>query len=175
MGFNCLTATGPIWGDSFYDLVPRSSWYSIDQPWKDERLSWPRNHPVLLNLGTLDWKSSALTTKLHPEKLVLKPTQSLIYLSFIIDRREKTKIYDLYSKRFEKSKPTIWFVKQVTGNIVATFVARSLEPLFYWALETEKIVGLRRHRQNYDTETELSNEACSEFVWWQHNKIIFRV
>ena len=82
---------------------------------------------------------------------------------------KKQKIYDLYSKRFEKSKPTIWFAKQVIGNIIATFVARSLEPLFYWALETEKIVGLKRHRQNYDTETELSNEACSEFVWWKHN------
>ena len=94
LGFNCLTATEPLWGDSFYNLVPRSSWYLIDQPWKDESLSWPRSHPVLLNLGTLDWEFSTLTTKPHPEELVLKPTQSLIYLSFIInseiDRREKT-------------------------------------------------------------------------------------
>ena len=39
----------------------------------------------------------------------------------------------------------------------------------YRVLETEKIVGLKRHRQNYDTETDLSNEACSELVWWKHN------
>ena len=36
-------------------------------------------------------------------------------------------------------------------------------------LETDKIVGLKRHRQNYDAETDLSNEAYSEPVWWKHN------
>ena len=45
----------------------------------------------------------------------------------------------------------------------------SLGSLFYRALETDKIVGLKRHRQNYDAKNELSNEACSEFAWWKHN------
>ena len=40
-----------------------SSWYSIDRPRKDERLSWPWSHPVVLNTGPLDWESSALTTR----------------------------------------------------------------------------------------------------------------
>ena len=44
-----------------------------------------------------------------------------------------------------------------------------LEPLFSRALGTDKIVGLKRHRQNYDVEIELSNEACSELTWWKHN------
>ena len=43
---------------TFYHLVPRTSWYS-----KDERLSWPWSHPVVLNLGPLDWKSSTLTLR----------------------------------------------------------------------------------------------------------------
>ena len=43
-----------------------------------------------------------------------------------------------------------------------------LGPLFYRALETDKIVGIKRHRQNYDTEIELS-EACSELVWWKND------
>ena len=42
-------------------------------------------------------------------------------------------------------------------------------PLFYTALETDKIVGLKRHTQNYDAEIELSNETYSEIVWWKHN------
>ena len=33
------------------------------QPQKDERLSWPWSHPVVLNTGPLDWESSALTTR----------------------------------------------------------------------------------------------------------------
>ena len=59
--------------------------------------------------------------------------------------------------------------KSGIGNMVASFPAVPLGPLFYRALETDKIVGLKRHRQNYDAEIELSNEACSELVRWKHN------
>ena len=44
-------------------LPPRYSWYSFYRTWKDERLSRPWSHPVVLNTGPLDWKSSALTTR----------------------------------------------------------------------------------------------------------------
>ena len=43
-------------------IYPRSSWYSFHPPQKDERLSWPWIHPVVLNMGPLDWEYSALTT-----------------------------------------------------------------------------------------------------------------
>ena len=79
------------------------------------------------------------------------------------------KIYDLCKKLFEKSKPTARLVAQVIGNIVASFPAMPLGPLFYRAVEKDKIVRLKRYKQNYDAEIELSNEACSEFVWWKHN------
>ena len=32
---------------TFYLSVPRSSWYSIDQPRKDERFSGPWSYPVV--------------------------------------------------------------------------------------------------------------------------------
>ena len=114
---------------------------------------------------------------IHPEKSLLKPTKNLIYLGFIIDSKDMTlklteekkpKIYDLCTKRFEKSKPTIQFVAQVIGNVVTSFPAVPLGPLFYRALETDKTVGLKRHRQNCDAETELCNEAYSELVWGKH-------
>ena len=88
---------------------------------------------------------------IHPEKSVLKPTQNLIYVAFIINsidmtlkstEEKKQKLYGLCTKLFEKSKSTIRFVEQVIGNIVASFPAVPLGPLFYRALETDKIVGL---------------------------------
>ena len=85
---------------------------------------------------------------IHLEKSVLTPTQNLIYLGFIINSKDMTlklTIYDLCTKLFEKSKPTIRFVAQVIVNIVAGFPAVPLGPLFYRALETDKIVGLKRH------------------------------
>ena len=49
-------------------------------------------------------------------------------------------------------------------------------PSFYRALETDKIVGLKRHKQNYDIEIELSNEACSELTGGNITlKIIFNI
>ena len=57
------------WGSTASQLVPRYSWYSFYQPWKDERLSQLWNYRVVLNMGHLDWKSSTLTTRplLHKE------------------------------------------------------------------------------------------------------------
>ena len=64
MGFNCLKATATLRRQfTFYHSVPRNSWYSFYQSRKDERLSRPWNHPVVLNMGPLDWESSALTTR----------------------------------------------------------------------------------------------------------------
>ena len=48
---------------TYYHLFRRSSWYSTDRPWKDERLSWPWSRPVALILEPLDWESSALTNR----------------------------------------------------------------------------------------------------------------
>ena len=68
---------------------------------------------------------------------------------------KKQKIYDLCTKLFQKSKPTTPFVALGIGNIVAGFLAVPLGPLFDRALETDKIVGLKRHRQDYDVEIKL--------------------
>ena len=40
---------------TFYHSVPRSSWYSFHWLWKDERLSQPWSHPMVLKLGPLNW------------------------------------------------------------------------------------------------------------------------
>ena len=72
MGFNCLKATATSRRQfTFYHSVPRNSWCSFYRPRKDERLSRPWSHPVVLNMGLMDWESSALTTRpLHrPRKL----------------------------------------------------------------------------------------------------------
>ena len=102
------------------------------------------------------------------DTIIMLPLLSLIHLGFIINSKDMTlklteekekKNYDYYTKPFEKSKPTVQFVAQITGNIVASFPAVQLGPLSFRAIETDKFVGLKRYRQNYDAEIELSNEA----------------
>ena len=63
-GFNSLKAKATSRRQfTFYYYVPRNFWYSFYRPRKDERLSRPGSHPVVLNTGPLDWESSALTTR----------------------------------------------------------------------------------------------------------------
>ena len=38
-------------------LSSRNSWYSFDRPWKNERLSQPWSHPVVLNTEPHSWKA----------------------------------------------------------------------------------------------------------------------
>ena len=73
MGINCLKATATSRRQfNFYHSVPRNSWCSFYRPRKDERLSRPWSHPVVLIMGPLDWESSALTSRplLHKKCLV---------------------------------------------------------------------------------------------------------
>ena len=48
---------------TFYQQLSRSTWYSFHQPYKDERVSRPWSHPVVLNPRRLNWEFSALTTR----------------------------------------------------------------------------------------------------------------
>ena len=64
MGFNCLKATATSRKQfTFYHSVPRKSWYSLCRPRKDERLSQPWSHTVVLNTGPLDQEPAALTAR----------------------------------------------------------------------------------------------------------------
>ena len=48
---------------SFNHKVAWISWYSFDQPWKDEWLNWTCKHVLVLNLGHLEWDPSTLTNR----------------------------------------------------------------------------------------------------------------
>ena len=72
MGFNCIKARATLKRQyTFYHKACKNSWYSFYQPWKDERLSWPWSQTVVLNMGPLDWESSALTTRPLPQSFKL--------------------------------------------------------------------------------------------------------
>ena len=54
MGFYCLNATTTTRRQFIFSpLAPRKSWYSFDRPQKDERLSQPWSHQMVLNLGKI--------------------------------------------------------------------------------------------------------------------------
>ena len=80
MGFNFLKATEPLRGDSLLSTPksPGETWYSFDRPQKDGRLSRSWSHPVVFNLGPLDWKSSAQTTVIWDHALITQNFRKIL-------------------------------------------------------------------------------------------------
>ena len=87
MGFNCLKARATSRRQlTFNHQVPRNPWYSFYQRQKDEWLSRPWSHPVVLTTGALNWKSSVLTTRplLHQASVLnTRPLLVLIFSYFL--------------------------------------------------------------------------------------------
>ena len=51
-----LLVCGHLWSKPVLETTPWNSWYSFDQPQKDEKLRWPWSHPVILKMRPLDWE-----------------------------------------------------------------------------------------------------------------------
>ena len=81
-----------------------------------------------------------------------------------LTEEKKQKIYDLCIKRFEKAKPTIRFVAQVIGNIVASSPPVPLRILSYRALKKQTRLQDSKGTGRTNAKIELSNEACIELV-----------
>ena len=91
---------------AFYHKVPQSSWYPFDQPQKDERLSRPWCHPVLLNLGTPSWESSALTVEVITAEVIKAAVEPMIEMlekiSLKVRNEKGLVIYGVSSSLLEK-------------------------------------------------------------------------
>ena len=96
MGFNCLTSRRQF---TFYHSVPRNSWYSLCRPRKDERLSRPCSHPVVLTTRpysykkmyeTSVWQYNFTSLRIYQQKaethyVKLNKIKDSQYVSFSID------------------------------------------------------------------------------------------
>ena len=74
----------PLRGGSLLLTIqfPRNFWFSFYPPQNDERLSRPWNHSVVLNMGPLDWESSALSTRPLLRKITLNISSATLHHLF---------------------------------------------------------------------------------------------
>ena len=88
----------------------------------------------------------------HEKKSVLKPTQKIEFLGFIIDsnsitieiHREKVELILLKIRTFlQNPSPTIRKLASVVGSVISIFPTIPLGKLHYQALEKEKIPSLK--------------------------------
>ena len=112
---------------------------------------------------------------LHPEKSVLVPSQSLIFLGFRLDpvamtvsltQEKKAKLKLLCVEALGKGNLVIRFVAQIIGKIVSSLPGVEFGRLYYRHLQRDKIKALHRSQGVYDILMHLSEAAKYELNWW---------
>ena len=107
----------------------------------------------------------------HEKKSVLKPTQKIEFLGFIIDsnsmsieiNREKAEHILLKIRKFlQNPSPKIRKLASVVGSVISIFPAISLGKLHYRALQKEKISLLKRKCGNYEAKILSLNKHAIE-------------
>ena len=137
MGFNCFKPRAISRRQfTFYHQVPRYSWYSFYRPRKDERPSRPWSHPVVLNTGTLDLESSALTNRplqTLSSRLVASNDHSYIVNTTYFESIEATSKHGKAIKFFHS--------RSTKANI--EFIVKFIEKLL------QGVLNHRNHLKNY--------------------------
>ena len=116
MGFNSLKAAATSRRQfTFYHSVPRNSWYSFYRPRKDERLSRPWSHPVVLNTGPLDWKSSALIAAYFTQS-EFAPILQDFHLRNALFHQHSVPIHTDFIPQSEKRQTNLYNIQKTGSN-----------------------------------------------------------
>ena len=125
--------------------------------------------------GTMFGKSGFY---LHPIKSVVNPTQTLVFLRFLLNSQDMTespteqkitKTIEACTKLKAKNKPLISEVAKVIGILVSNFPGVQYCPLHYRQLEKDKSSPLKTNTGNYNSQMRLSNGFLQELDWWIQN------
>ena len=121
----------------------------------------------------------SLGFKVHPEKSVIIPTQTLEFLGFVFNSIRM--IVTLMSKKVGKilqlcqtfSHPnkqfTIREVAYFLGTLVSSFPGVQLGPLHYRQIEVDKERNLKLNQGNIDALVTLSSDSLGAVCWWFSN------
>lgn len=120
--------------------------------------------------------SLGLTT--HPEKSILRPTQSIEFVGFLLNSVDMTvrisgrKATDIKRQayRIRNSKIiTIRDFSQLVGKLVATEPGVTYAPLYYKMLELDRDAALKRSAGNFDDFMSASEKSKLCLDWWVNN------
>ena len=129
---------------------------------------------IMATLGMLQ----SLGFVIHPEKSVLYPTQTIIFLGFIINTVDMTvrltdekvdKIKNLGIGLLKAKNATIRMISRFIGNLTASFEAVPEGKLYYRHLEWCKSLSLSLHHYDFEAPCFISEQAREEITWWVQN------
>ena len=114
----------------------------------------------------------------HPKKSVFIPTQTIVYLGFVLNSLTMTvsltpekakKLKGVVTRLLKCNRPIIREVAQVIGLIISTFPGVMYGPLHFRTTEGEKAQAIKHNQGNFDVPMELSTNAKYELQWWIDN------
>ena len=114
----------------------------------------------------------------HPEKSILKPTQEIEFLGFIINSltmtvrlsaSKSTKVQKACQDLLKSKHITVRDVAHVIGLLVSSLPAVQFGDLYYRRLEINKITALRQNQGDFDAVMNLSEHSKGELLWWINN------
>ena len=115
---------------------------------------------------------------IHPEKSVLTPIQSLVFLGFELDsveskisltREKEEKFIRAATDLLGKSSTSIREVAGLIGLMTAYSQAFTYAQSHSKQLEMEKIEALARTKGNFDAHMQISEKARLDVKWWLDN------
>ena len=115
---------------------------------------------------------------IHPDKSILRPTQELVFLGFIINSvhmtveltyEKKMKIKNMGIGLLSSEKISVRMVSSFIGNLTASFEAVPAGRLYYRHLEWCKNLALEESGYDFEAQCFLSEQGKVEISWWINN------
>jgi len=115
---------------------------------------------------------------IHLEKSSLIPSQTIVYLGFVINtvnmtisltKKKKDNIKSICKKLLDKKDNTIREVASLIGNMTASFEAVQYGRLHYRNLELDKIISLKANKGNFEACCHISNKGKKDIIWWREH------
>ena len=135
-------------------------------------------HSCENNVGATVGLFTHLGFTIHPDKSILKPTQEIEFLGFLINSITMTvrlsatkadKVKCACETLLRSKNHTIRDVAHVIGLLVSSLPATDYGALYYRQLELSKIKALRFSCGNFDALMNLSEGSRVELKWWIDN------
>ena len=90
-------------------------------------------------------------------------------MTITVTSDNKQKIKDLCIETLRHYSLSIRDVAKLIGNLVATFEAVPLAPLYYRSLEIDKINALKQYNGDFEANFSLSTQSRTDILWWINN------
>ena len=90
-------------------------------------------------------------------------------MSVKLTPQKENSLKRLVNQLFSMKNPSIRFLAKGIGTIVSVFPAVKYSPLYYRALESDKIRALKMCKGGFDSPHPISDDVNDDLKWWKDN------